>query len=116
MLAPEIGHGGDAVEGAIFHPVLHLLYAAAADVAANIRRTVELFAQIEEFVSAEMVVFGDAAPVGIDHGRAAHAWPDAVLPVVLIRETTSRPAQHRHLDVAQRRDHIPANAADIRDG
>jgi len=54
--------------------------------------TADLLAEIEEFMGAKVVVFCDAAPVGVDHGWAFFARSDAVFPVVFIGETAAGPA------------------------
>lgn len=41
------------------------------------------------------------------------ARPDAVTPMIFARETTSRPAHHGDMKVAQRRHHVIAKAAHI---
>lgn len=67
-------------------------------------------------MGAEVVVFRDAAPVGVNHGRTLFAWSETITPMVLVGKTTSRPPQNRDMQVPQRRYHIVADAARIRDG
>ena len=88
-----IRHGGYAVKGDVLHPFGHFLYGAASHVAVHISLTVKLSAQLEKFVGAEAVVFHHAAPVGVDHLFSVFLRPDAVHPVVFIREAAARPAQ-----------------------
>ena len=66
--------------------------------------------KIQELVRAEVVVLDHAAPMRVDHLRTLFARPDAVLPVILVGETATRPAEHRDLQLAQGRDHVVANA------
>ena len=92
-MTAEVGHGADAVEGDVFDPLLHFLYGAAADVAADVGLGFELFAKVEKFVGAKVVVFGDAAPVGVDHGGAVLFWADAFHPVIFVCKAATGPAQ-----------------------
>ena len=64
---------------------------------------------------AEVVVLGDASPVGVDHGRALLAGADAVHPVVLVGEAAAGPAEDRNLDPLQRLHHVVADAARVGD-
>ena len=109
----QISHWAGAVEGEILDPLLHLLDAAAADIAADIRLTIEHLAQIQKLVGAEVIGLGNAAPMRVDHGRALRSWADAVHPMIFIREATTRPAQVRNLHRSQRRDYIVTNAARV---
>src|SRR5206468_3420159 len=68
IASAQIGHRAFAVEGKVLNPLLHLLYAAAADIAADIRLTAKLLAQIEKLVGAKVIILSHAAPVRVDHG------------------------------------------------
>jgi len=67
-------------------------------------------------VRAKAVVFGHATPICIDHLGAIRPRADAVLPMIFIRKTTSRPTNRRDLDIFQGSDHIVAYAAGIGNG
>src|SRR5205823_3251499 len=54
-----------------------------------------------------------AAPVGVDHAGALGAWPNAIAPVVFVGEAAARPAQHGHVDPAERLHHVVADAARV---
>ena len=62
-----------------------------------------------------MIIFGDAAPVGIDHRGPVRAWSDAIFPMVFVGETAAWPAQQGQLDSLQRLDNVVANAARVGD-
>ena len=111
----QVGHGADAIEGDVFHPLLHLAHGAAADIAADVRFAAELLAQVHELVRAEVVVLGHAAPVRVDHRRAVRVRADAVHPVIFVSKTTARPTQHGNFDLAQRGDDVFADAARVGD-
>ena len=51
--------------------------------------------------------------MGIDHLFTGVLGSDAVLPVILISKTSTGPAQKRHLQRLQRRDHIGAHTVFI---
>ena len=116
MGAAEVGQGRVGVARHVFDPLHRLLHGAAADVEANVRLDAEQLAEIEKLVRAEVIVFHDAAPVGVDHRRAFFAGSDAVAPVVLIGEAAARPAELRHLERFQGGHHVVAITPGVRDG
>jgi hypothetical protein len=61
------------------------------------------------------LVSGVFVPRAVDAGRTRRCGADPVLPVIGIGEATARPADHRHLDLAQRRDDVATDATDVRD-
>ena len=65
---------------------------------------------------AEAVVFQSAAPVAVADCRPVFLWTYAVHPVIVIRETASRPAQYRDLESLQRLKYIAAVAVLIGNG
>ena len=109
--------GQDGADGGveILHPVAHLLYGAAAEVAADHGLAADLRAEIEKLMRAEGVGL-DLAPGVIAHPRAFFARTDAVAPVVGVGETAARPAEIRDLDRAQGGDDVGAETADVGDG
>ena len=59
---------------------------------------------------AEGVILHNTAPVRVDHLFACLLGADAVFPVVFIRKTAARPAQHRQLNSFQRFHNIGSHA------
>src|SRR6478672_4864630 len=62
------------------------------------------------------VIFGYTTPPFIHDGRTLVFWPNAVLPMIGIRETSTRPAKHWHLEFLQCRDYIIAYSFGIGNG
>ena len=60
-------------------------------------------------------LFSVTPPVGVDHRGALLVGADAVLPVVFVREATTRPAQQGDLDALEGGDDIVADAAGVGD-
>ena len=110
----QIRHRGNAVKGHVLHPLAHLLHRAAAHISVYIGFTAKLFAELKKFVRTETVVLHHTAPVGVDHLLARLLRTDAVLPVVLVRKTAARPAQHRDLHFLQRAHHILTHPVHVR--
>lgn len=67
-------------------------------------------------MGSEVVIFDDAAPVGIDEFGAELAGADAVFPVVFIGEAAAWPAEDGDIELAQGMDDILADTAGIGDG
>jgi hypothetical protein len=66
-------------------------------------------------MGTEVVVFGYATPVGIDHCGVLFSRADAVFPVIFICKTTAWPAQVGNVDMLERIHDVVANAARIGD-
>ncbi len=109
----QVRHGGDAVKSDVLHPLTHLLHRAAAHVSVYISLTAKLLTELEKLVRAEAVVLHHAAPVGVDHLLAGFLRTDAVLPVVLVRKTAARPAQHGNLHLLQGVHHVLAHPVHV---
>ena len=114
--AAEIGHGRIGGRGHVLDPLHRFLDGAAADVEADVGLDAEQLAQIEKLVGAEVVVFDDATPVGVEHGGALGAVADAIHPVVLVGEAAARPAQLRHAEILEGGEHVVAVAFGVGDG
>ena len=52
-------------------------------------------------MSSETIIFGNIAPVRIDHSRAFIARANAVLPMIFISKTSAGPSKHRNLNLPQ---------------
>ena len=115
VLFSELGHGGDPAEGHVLDPFGHLLYGAGADIAVDIGLGPELAQKLEELVGAEGIVFGDPAPVGVDHLLAFILGSDAIHPVVLVGKAAAGPAENGDVDGLQGFDDILSHAVDIGD-
>ena len=107
----RIGRGGH-----VFNPFGQFLDRAAADVAADVGRGADLIAEIQKLVRAELVVLHHAAPGRVDSLWTLIARADAVLPMILIRETAARPADDGNFNFFQRGDDVIANPARVRNG
>src|ERR1019366_228516 len=68
VFSSQAGHAVLGIAGDVLDPFHHFLNAAAADIAADVRFGAEQFAQVQEFVGAELVGFGDTAPMRVDGG------------------------------------------------
>src|SRR5207249_3363836 len=90
----------------VLPPLRHLLHGAAAHVADDERLGAEALDQLHVFVRAEAIVLGHAAPDRVHDGGPL--GPDAVAPVVVVREAAARPAQVGDLDPLQRLDDVVA--------
>ena len=86
----------------VLPPVVHLLHGAAADVAHDVRLGAKRGGERQVLVRADAVVLRDAAPVRVHDAGALLARPDAVTPVVRVRETTAGPADVGDLDAPER--------------
>jgi hypothetical protein len=60
---------------------------AVAHIATNIGFTLELLAEIHEFVRSEMIVLCHASPVSVYHARTIFVRADTISPMILVRET-----------------------------
>ena len=112
--AAQVSHRALGVGGHILNPVGHLLHAAAAHVAADIRLNVKHFAEVEELVGTEAVVLERAAPVVVGDISPSFLRAYAVHPVVVIGEASARPAHYRHFQGLERIEDILAVAFHIR--
>ena len=101
--------------GHVLDPLRGLGGRCAADIGRDVGAGVQTVHQSEIFVRAEAVVLVDAAPVGVDLGRARLGRADPVAPMIFVRETPAGPAHHRHVDRLQRVQHVPPVAAVIGD-
>ena len=61
----------------------------------------EELAELEELVRPEVVVLGDASPVGVDDRRPRIPRSDPVLPMVLVGEASARPAEDGYFHLPQ---------------
>ncbi|MNJ55325.1 hypothetical protein D3C77_508100 [compost metagenome] len=66
-------------------------------------------------MGSKMVILDHAAPMRIHHALAVFPRPDTVLPVILISEAASRPAQNRYFDLLQCFQNVIANSLRIGD-
>ena len=94
----------------------HFLDGTAAHIPADVGFAADLLAEIEKFVRTEVVVFCDAAPVGVDHGWAFFPRSDTVLPVIFVGKTAAGPANIGCLGLLERLDDIFPDPTFIRDG
>ena len=115
VLSAQICHWGNAVKGDVLYPFGKLADSSAAKIARKIRLTAYLLAHIEKFVSAEGIVLGNAAPVGVYHFLAGTFFADAVLPVIFVRKATAGPAENRHFYLLESLDNVPAHAVYVGD-
>jgi len=114
--ATQVGHRGLGVGSHVFHPFRHLLDAAAADVAADVRLDAEQLAEVQELVRTEAVVLQGTAPVVVRQVAALLLRADAVHPVVVVGEAAARPAHHGDFQRLESVEHIFAVALDIGHG
>ena len=115
ILAPLIGQRGLLAGGHVFDPLRGVIRRQRADIDRDIGIGADQFGEVHEFMGAEAVVVGDAAPMDIDARGAPGARADAVAPVVEIGETAARPAHHGNMDRLQRLHHVLAIAMDVGD-
>src|SRR5690606_30012935 len=113
--APLPGKRGALLVGHVLDPLGHLPRRAAAGVAGGIGVGAQQLGEIHELVGAEAVGLLHATPVGVDLAPALVARADAAAPVGLVGETTAGPAQHRHVQLPQRGQHVVAVAAGVGD-
>ena len=95
----QIRHRRDTVKCHIFHPFAHLLNGSAAHIAVHVGLTAQLLCQFEKFMGSKTVILNNTAPMGIDHTLTLLLRADSILPMIFIGKTSSRPAQHRHLNL-----------------
>ena len=114
VLPPQVGHRRIRRARHVFHPLHHLLHRTAAHVAANARVTIDLLAKIHELMRAEMIVLHHAAPGRVDDGRTLLARTHAVHPMIFVGKAAARPAHHRDFYFLERRHHVVADAARVR--
>ena len=112
---PQIRHRGNAVKRHIFHPLGHLLHRSASEIAVDVGLASDLAAKLHELMCSKAVVLHNTTPVCVDHLLSAFLWTDSVLPVILIRKTSARPAQYRNLQLLKSLHNIHAHSVHIRD-
>ena len=107
---------------AIFHPAVELLGGQAAQVRCQVRLAADQFAEVYEFIGAELVgiismtggrfrrlaLIPEIRSAGALVGRAK-----AIAPVITVRETPSRKAHDWRLDLAHFVDQFFANSIDV---
>ncbi len=113
---PLGGQGGRLVGGEVLQPLRHLARRARTQIGVDVGVGTDELHELEEFVSAERVGFRHPSPVGVEGRRPRCARADAITPMVLIGEATAGPAHQRHVQVAQSRDDVVAEAMRIGDG
>ena len=84
-----------------FHPIAQFLRHPTADVARKVRLRADQPAQADELMSPEAVVLNVIAPMNVDGLRTLRLWADAITPVVIICEASTRPAQYWHSELLQ---------------
>ena len=109
-------HRASLFRSHIFYPLGHFFHAAATYVSADIRFTAQHFAQVQEFVCSEAVIFYGSSPVVVDHTRTFFTRTNTVHPMVFIGKASSRPAEYRHFQVFQCFEHIFTITFNIRYG
>ena len=119
-LGMAIGHAvllqrGGLVGGHIFHPVGRLLGSAGTDIDRDIGLGADLVGEIHKFGRAKSVWLHHTAPHRVEPRRALGSRAHAITPIITIGKAAARPAHHGHLDGAQSRNHIAADAAHIGD-
>ena len=114
ILRAQIRHRGNTVERHVLNPFRHLLHSSAAQVPVHIGLASQLGAQLHKLMGTEAVVLHDTAPVRVDHLLAVLLRANPVLPVVLIRKASARPAKNRNADLLQRFHHIASHPIYIR--
>ena len=115
-VAPTLlGERRAAARGHVFEPLCHRSRRQRAHVAGDIGVGAEQLGIVHELVGAEAVVLDHAAPMDVDPGRPPVARADAVAPVIIVGEAAARPADHRHAEPPQRREHVVAIAVGVRD-
>ena len=114
VLAPQVSHRALSAHCNVLDPLRHFLRGATADVAADVRLALKLFAKIKELVRSKVVVLRHPTPMRVDHRRAIPARPNAVHPMILIGKTTTRPTQVRDLDSLQGFNYVIADSTRVR--
>ena len=110
----KVCHRRYTVKCHIFNPLRHLLYGTASHISVDIGLTSDLTAELKKLVGTEAVVLDNAAPVGVNHLLAAFLRTDTVLPVILIRKASARPAQYRNFDIFQCFNNIGTHSIHVR--
>ena len=90
----------------VFHPLSRFLRTTATHIHADVWFTAQHFAEVQELVCTERIVFHRTTPVIIHHARTIFLWTNPIHPVVFISEAATRPTHHRNLDVLQSLKHI----------
>ncbi len=99
----------------VLQPLRHLADRAGADVSADVRFGADPLTEVQELVSAEMVVLRHSTPVHVDHARSLVPRSDTVPPVVRVGEAAPRPAEIRDAKTGKRLHHVASDTARIRD-
>src|SRR5581483_2161142 len=101
--------------GEILQPLGHLAGRAGAEIAVDIGVGADGFREFQKLMGTEGVGIGYAAPVGIEGRRPGCTWTDPIAPVILVRETTARPADVRNVKLTEGGDHIITKTMGIGD-
>ena len=110
-----LGQRRSGRRGHIFDPLGHLARRAGPDIARHIGVGAEHLGIVHEFVCADGVILGHAAPMGVDLDRALVARADALAPDIFVGKAAARPADDGHADRLQRIEHVGAIATDVGD-
>ena len=113
VLAAQACHGGVSFGGHVFHPFGKFFYGTTAYVSADIGFTTQHFAEIEELMGSETVVFDSASPVVVHHFGAVFFRADTVHPVVFIGKTAARPAEDGYTELLQCIEYVGAITVDV---
>ena len=98
----------------ILQPLGHLSRRTGAQVAIDISVCANEFHKIHELVSAELVGFGNASPVGVYGNWSLVARPDSISPVILVCEASSWPAHHGNFERSQCGDDVLPKSSLVR--
>ena len=113
VLAAQACHGGVSFGGHVFYPFGKFFYGTTTYVSADIGLTTQHFAEIEELMGSETVVFDSASPVVVHHFGTVFFRADTVHPMVFVGKAAARPAKDRYAELFQCIEHVGAITVDI---
>ena len=97
----------------VFYPFCQFFYSTTTYVSADIRFSTQHFAEVEELMCTETVVFNCTSPVIVYHFGAVLFRTDTVHPVIFIGKTATRPTKYGNLEFFQCIEYVGTITFDI---
>ena len=113
VLAAKSCHRRISFGSHVFYPFCQFFYSTTTYVSADIRFSTQHFAEVEELMCTETVVFNCTSPVIVYHFGAVLFRTDTVHPVIFIGKAATRPTKYGNLKFFQCIEYVGTITFDI---